>query len=655
MHSAEPSFRAQLVTRRTYNRPTNEEGTTFETWDETVDRVIDHQHWLWKKAQRRELNKQQLAELEELRVLFKQRKALPAGRTLWLGGTEIARERASSMFNCAGMRVQSVHDVVDLLWLLLQGCGVGFKAVSGSLNGFVRPIPNIKVIRSVREGRGGRETNLETWDPETKTWTLSVGDCAKAWAKSIGKLLAGKYPAETLVLDFSEIRAAGMRLRGYGWISQGDSTIAIAYERIAEIMNRRAGQLLRKMDIRDICNWLGTILSTRRSAQISLMDYGSPEWREFATCKKNMYATGNYHREQSNNSLVFNQKPTRAQLRDVFQMMLDAGGSEPGFINGAEAIRRAPWMVTVNPCGEILLPDKGFCNLVSIDLAKFADDNAGLHRATHLLARANYRQTCVNLDDGILQRAWHENNEFLHLCGVSLMGQVRRPDLSSYDRKVLRNVAVAGAYSMADELERPHPKNVTTGKPDGTLAKIADTTEGIHKPLGKYIFNNIAFGGHDPLIPALREAGYDVRQHPSRPDDVIVALPVAWETVEFETLNGLEVNTESALSQLERYKDMMINFVEQNQSITVSYDPTEVEAMVDWLLENWDYYVGVSFLLRSDPTKTAQDLGYEYLPQQPVTKEVYDEYVSRLKPFNIDGGGDLLEMEDCAGGACPIR
>ena len=36
------STRASVVTRRTYNRPLNEEGTVFETWEQTVDRVIEH-------------------------------------------------------------------------------------------------------------------------------------------------------------------------------------------------------------------------------------------------------------------------------------------------------------------------------------------------------------------------------------------------------------------------------------------------------------------------------------------------------------------------------------------------------------------------------------------------------------------------------------
>ncbi len=308
---------------------------------------------------------------------------------------------------------------------------------------------------------------------------------------------------------------------------------------------------------------------------------------------------------------------------------------------------------------EILLGNKGLCNLVTVDVAKFKDDPEGLYRAVRLIARANYRQTCVNLKDGILQDAWHENNEFLRLRGVSLTGIARRSDIGPYELRTIRNCAVAGAYSMADELGLPRPKNVTTVKPEGTSSKCYDTTEGVHKPLAKYIFNHVAFGQHDPLVPVLRRAGYHLFQHPNG-FDWVAALPVKWEDVEFETVNGMEVNVESAVEQLERYKMMMDNYVEQNCSVTVSYDPSEVPAIIDWLDKNWDHYVGVSFLLRADPTKTAADLGFPYLPQQPVTKEVYEEYVSRLQPVDIDQLTDDKEGEiddggSCATGACPIR
>ena len=175
-----------------------------------------------------------------------------------------------------------------------------------------------------------------------------MGDSAEAWAKSIGKILAHKYPARELVLDFSEIRPAGERLDGYGWISSGDSAIAKAYEAIHHILNRRAGSLLTRMDILDVVNWLGTVLSSRRSAEIALFEYGEDEWAEFAVAKKDFFIN-NIQRGQSNNSLLFKTKPTYSELQHIFDLMVEAGGSEPGFINAREAIKRAPWFKGCNP------------------------------------------------------------------------------------------------------------------------------------------------------------------------------------------------------------------------------------------------------------------------------------------------------------------
>ena len=134
------SLRAQMVTRRTYNRPLDEAGTVFETWKETVSRVVHHQVWLWERQLGRKLNIIEAAELEELRTLMEERKALLSGRTLWLGGTDTAKAREASQFNCAFTHVETVYDVVDVLWLLLQGCGVGFRPIVGTLNGFGKRI-----------------------------------------------------------------------------------------------------------------------------------------------------------------------------------------------------------------------------------------------------------------------------------------------------------------------------------------------------------------------------------------------------------------------------------------------------------------------------------------------------------------------------------
>jgi ribonucleoside-triphosphate reductase (formate) len=656
-----PSTRAQIITRRTYNRPLDAEGKVFETWEQTVGRVILHQKWLWTRAlgmmpPTTAVDFYESAiltpELEELRQLMLDRKVSVSGRTLWLGGTDVAKKREASQFNCAHLKVETIHDVVDSLWLLLQGCGVGFTPAVGTLSGFARPITNVEIIRSKRTTKGGRKTNAEKDDVNTGTWTLDIGDSAEAWAKSIGKLLAYKGKATNIVLSFKEIRPAGERLSGYGWISSGDASISKAYTAIIAILNKRTGALLRKEDILDLMNWLGTVLSSRRSAEIMLFYYDTPEWETLARAKTNIAALP--HRQQSNNSLVFWTKPSEEELTNVFRIITESGGSEPGIINGDQARRRAPWFAGVNPCAEILLGNKSFCNLTEVNVGAFASDDWGLDRAVYLTARANYRQTLVNLDDGILQRTWHENNEYLRLCGVGLTGIATRPDLSEYDYRRLRNISIHGAYSMADELGTQRPKNVTTIKPSGTLSKIMDTTEGCHKPLGKYIFNKVNFSKHDPLLIKLREANYEVTPNPGDTEGVLVKFAVKWDTVIFDKVGDKYVNNETALDQLKTYKLLMDSYVEQNCSITVTYKPDEVPAIVDWLHRNWDHYVGVSFL---PYVNDASKGGYSYLPQEVCTKEEYDEYTGKLGEVDIEETQGHFELEDdeCAQGVCPVK
>ena len=184
-----------------------------------------------------------------------------------------------------------------------------------------------------------------------------------------------------------------------------------------------------------------------------------------------------------------------------------------------------------------------------------------------------------------------------------------------------------------------------------------DTTEGVHKPLGKYVFNNVNFSKHDPIIDTLQKANYNVFPNPTDPEGILATFPVAYEDVEFDREGAKEVNLETAIEQLERYKLLQNNWCQQNVSATISYSPSEVDDIIDWLYENWDNYVGVSFIYRNDPTKTAKDLGYLYLPQEVVTKEEYENYTKRLLPIDLESANTFLEIEDeeCATGACPIK
>jgi ribonucleoside-triphosphate reductase (formate) len=671
-----PSARAHALTRRSYNRPLDERGTSFETFPATIDRVTDHQRWLWERALGDSLNSSQKAELMELREFFLARVIAPAGRTLWLGGTELVKRREASNFNCSFIEVRTVHDLVDAFWLLLQGCGVGFKPISGTLSGFTRRM-EVQFVRSTHKlgDPKDQEHNTEVYDPQTRTWTITIGDSAEAWAKSIGKLVAGKFPAKKLVIKTTPIRAPGTRLKGYGWICNGDRALVVAYEAICAILNQFAGKLLTKQAIWHIVNWLGTVLSNRRSAQIGLIDYGDKEWYSIATMKPPGFDKDErWFLTQSNNSLLFYDKPTRRQLNDLFDMMIANGGAEPGIVNVAAALRRAPWFRGLNPCGEILLADKGFCNLCEMDIAAFRGDDINMHRAMHLLARANYRQGCVNLRDGILQDAWHQNNEFLRLCGTGITGVVRRPDMTSYDYRRLALTAIHGAYGQADELGMPRPGNVTTIKPSGTLSKaIFDTTEGGHYPDAANIINLTAFSRYDKTVEKLLESGYWLFDHPNDPDTILAALPVTYDDVDFGSPDG--INRESAVTQLERYRMLQNNYVQQNTSITVCYKPEEKKSLVNWFDKNWNDYVACSFLFREeidfannvyDPdsfwkfqSEVAAKRGFGYMPQVAVSPAVYQQYAAKLSDIDFDqeqmGSLDNDLIQECQGGTCPVR
>jgi ribonucleoside-triphosphate reductase len=589
--------------------------------------------------------------------------------------------------NCAFLIVENVFDIVDAYHLLLQGCGVGFRTRVGSLYGFPTKIPEIAIIRSNRTAKGGRDSNHEYYDKDTKVWTIQIGDSSDAWAKAAGKVVAGKYPGcKRLVLDFSQVRPAGTKLSGYGWLSCGDELISKAFVEIFNLLNdacSQQGQMLTHQQIHDIMNLLGTTLSNRRSAEISLFYYGTDGWEEFATCKSTLFERDSegtilkddngwfkqgkhWWRDQSNNTVLHTKKPSKAELVYQFELMRMSGGSEPGIGNEEAAKKRAPWFSGFNPCVEILLANRGFCNLVTVNLShKDHKDFHNLLTTIHLISRANYRQTLVNLDDGILHRGWHENNQMLRLCGVSLCGVVQRKDLTEDNYKEMRFNARNGATSMAQELGLQIPKNITCIKPEGTAAKVLGTleqevTSGVHQAIGRYEFNTVNFGVHEPIVKLAREANYLVREHPTNPANVLITFPV---------FNGEDVpllNNETALDQLNRYKMLMANWCDQNVSCTVYYSVNEVPKIIDWLLENWDNYVGVSFLYRQlgaelgEPEEVAcKRLGYAYLPQRAVSKEEFETYTSKLKPIDLskmDNSGELIkDLVDCSTGACPVR
>ena len=632
----------------------------LETPREMYERTIRHQRYLWSRQLGRDLNPKEEAELNRLLEIQLTYRGSLSGRTKWLGDTEKSKTREVTNFNCAGLRYGSVYDVVDAFWLLLQGCGVSILPDVGGIHGFSKRINEIKVIRSTRVEKG-QSLNTETL--VDGVWTIKVGDSAEAWAKALGKLVAHSFNGEnirahTLILDFSEIRGKGQITSGYGWRTSGDEKIAASFYTIATILNTRIQEALSAIDLLDIFALTGETLSSRRSAGLVFMPSSHMDIERFMKVKREYWKTGKMWRSKTNNTVFFDTRPSLTTLTDFMQMVLENGDSgDPGLCNAAAFRRRFDEFVIGNPCFEEALPDGGLCNQVSINAA--AGSLNDLFESAYLLSRAAYRQTCVNLNDGILDERWHRNNLHFRNVGVGLMG-VTESGLTSAQLRRLKQVAVHGALSMADELGLPYPYYVTTIKPEGTMAKCFGVSEGIHHPLARYIFNWQNFNSGDPVVSFLESHGYQVKPNPLNPGDVIINFPVEWDSPHFKWIksdNGIDVESNSAIAQLENYKRIMEDWVDTNASCTVSYLPHEIPDITQWLHKNWDSYVGTAFMPRFDATKVDPGL---YLPQTPVGAAEFNAYRAQLKDIDWDkftarqSFDREAGIDTCEAGACGL-
>jgi adenosylcobalamin-dependent ribonucleoside-triphosphate reductase len=650
--------RATVTTLQKYCRlKTN---GVLETPLEMYERTIAHQRFLWARQLGHELDSKAEAELAKLLDIQLTYRGSLAGRTKWLGGTEKAKTYEVTNFNCAGLRYGNVHAIVNAFWLLLQGCGVSILPECGGLHGFSKRISNIKVIRSTRIEKG-QAHNMESLSDGV--WTICVGDSAEAWAKALGKLVAHSFKGEnirahTLILDFSNIRGKGQVTSGYGWKTSGDEKVASAFYAIANILNSRIQEALSVIDLLDIFVLTGETLSSRRSAGMVFIPSTHMDIEQFMRVKREYWKAGKMWRSKSNNTVFFDSRPTLATLTEFMHMVLENGESgDPGLCNAVAFRERFSEFMIGNPCFEEALPDGGLCNQVSVNAAAGSLDE--LFEATYLLARAAYRQTCVNLLDGILDEKWHRNNANFRFIGLGLMGLIES-GLSTAQLRRLKQVAVHGALSMADELGLPYPYYVTTVKPEGTMAKSFGVSEGLHHPLARHIFNWQNFSGEDPVVALLEAHGYQVKPNPLNSGDVLVNFPIEWSSPYFrwtKTKEGVEVELHSAVAQLERYKRIMTHWVDTNASFTVSYLPEEVPAITDWLFRNWDSYVGTAFMPRFDASTVEPGI---YLPQTPVTSSEFYAYRAQLKDidwksftahhaFNRESG-----IDSCEAGACGL-
>ncbi len=702
-----PTELGEYVYYRTYSRLVPEE-MRREYWWETVRRAVEYNTSLAPTSKN---------EAEELFENIYSLKNFVAGRTLWSGSTSASKKFPMSNYNCSGTTIQNIKDFEDIFYLLLIGSGTGFRVLPEDVKKLPEFRTNITVTHKYHDPVDEAERNERTefkFDTDGKIATIIVGDSKEAWVQSLYYFLdfltSSFYrDLEYIIFDYDNIRGKGERLKTFGGTASGHQSLKKMFEKIDIILKKKDEDKvkLKPIDALDIANIIAeNVVSggVRRSSQVGIFDVDD---EDIAQAKSDLYIQkeGEWitnpeiaHRTNSNNSIFYKEKPAREKLKWHVKQMRFSG--EPGFINAEEASRRRENFEVVNPCVEILLSSKGVCNLTSLNVSAFIDNNdnlmlADLLRAQELSARAGYRMASVDFE----LNEWDIINKRDMLIGTSVTGwqdAMNRLGWSDFDipqaeeyetlmadyegreaefidlisRKIrnsenyqkqaglmkkLRETAQQAAKVIAKELDGPEPLLVTTVKPEGTQSQMPTVSNGLHFSHSEYYVRRVRINDSDPLVKATEDLNYPIFNDTHRDNTAVIEFPV-------KAPEGKVKADVYAIEQLEIYRLFMKHYVDHNASSTIHVRDNEWNLVEEWLWENWDDVVGVSFLSYSDSF-------YDLMPYEEIDEQEYQARLSKIKPFKPSlvnkyerelGGYDIdlkreEGLQDCEDGACPVR
>lgn len=664
-----------FVYYRTYSRWLPEEKRR-ENWWETVRRAVEYNCSLVDTPR---------SEAENLfDNIFNLRQFL-SGRTFWVGNTPVSKNYPMSNYNCSFQIVDSFESFKDIFYLLMIGSGVGVRILKDDVIKLPKVRTDFEVIQkdysAIPPAEREDSTSMEFFYNDTVK--ITIGDSKEGWVQSLDFFFKIIYSSEyrnvkTIIIDYDHVRRKGEKLKTFGGSASGHTSLKNMFEKINRVIvkaSMRDGELderkrvkLKPIDCLDIANIIGenvVVGGVRRTAEIVLVD---EEDLESIDAKTHLYKQmeGKWmldrdiaHRQMSNNSIYYTGKPSRERLKWQLERMRYSG--EPGWVNSEVGDRRRPNFNGVNPCGEILLDNKGLCNLTTVNVFAFVDEDGildlnGLLKAQRLSARAGYRMTCTELELPL----WDAVQSRDRLVGCSLTGWqdmvnacgLTRDEEAEILRK-LRDAAKKEVEMYATELGTPVPVLVTTVKPEGTLSQLPVVSSGVHYSHSPYYIRRVRISADDPLVKVCEELGYpvfpEVGQELATCSTKVVEFPV-------KAPAGRTKYDVSAIEQLENYKMFMENYVDHNCSITISVRNHEWEEVEEWVWKNWNEIMALSFL-------SLDESFYELLPYEAIEEAEYERRVAEMKPFspslisefekeevNFDIGND-----GCDNGNCPVR
>ncbi len=659
-----------FVYYRTYSRYLHEQKRR-EFWWETVRRAVEYNCSLVPTSK---------SEAEELfDNIFHLRQFL-SGRTFWVGNTTVAHNYPMANYNCAFEIIDNFDAYRDLFYLLMIGSGVGVRVLKDD----VKKLPKIRTDYELIHkdyspvDYNDRKDSTSLNFVYNSTVHIIVGDSKEGWVQSLDFFLKLLYSNEyknikTIIVNYDNVRPHGEVLKTFGGTASGHQSLKNMFEKINKVVKKRSildgdkKVKLKTIDCLDIANIIGenvVVGGVRRTAEIVLIDADDEECID---AKSNLYkqVDGKWevdkeiiHRQMSNNSIYYKERPTREQLHWQIEKMRYSG--EPGWVNEVAGAKRRDNFNGVNPCGEILLDNKGLCNLTTVNVYSFVEDGKlnlnALLKAQRLSARAGYRMTCVELEIPL----WNQTQQRDKLLGCSLTGWQDMVNATGMSRdeqvkllKKMRKAAQHEAEMYATEVGLNAPILVTTVKPEGTLSQLPTVSSGVHYSHSPYYIRRVRINAHDPLVKVCEDLGYPVKpeigQDEATATTKVVEFPV-------KAPDGSTKYDVSALEQLENYKMFMDHYVDHNCSITVHVRDNEWDDVEQWVWEHWEDCMALSFL-------SLDDNFYELLPYESITEAQFNKLNSEMKPFRpsliqkyekIETQFDIGN-DGCESGICPVR
>lgn len=618
----------ELTYFRTYSRWIPEEERR-ETWIETVNRYTNFmRHVLGKRLDE--------SEYRAINMAILCQEVMPSMRLMWAAGPAAERSNMTA-YNCSYVAPECTKDFADIIYILMCGTGVGFSVEHKTVD----RLPVVQPFTSKNEGK----------------WVIE--DSKEGWADAFKAGLDQWFHGVDIDFDYSKLRPAGARLHTMGGRSSGPEPLRKLIDFTRELMRNAAGRKLKPIEVHDIICNIGDIVvmgGVRRSSLISLSDLHDMDMR---TAKPHDFYDSTPWRAMANNSAVYLEKPEWIHFRDEWRQLEESGTGERGiFVRNHLHMpqRRQNFMegkqFGVNPCGEILLPSRGLCNLTEVYCRPY--DTPSSIKRKHRLATILGTFQSMLTHFPYIDSEWKTNAELERLLGVSLTGQwdcpaVRSPQLL----RELRENCIAINKSYAERFGIRASAATTCVKPNGNGSQTFDCSSGMHARHAPYYLRRVRISATEPLFQMLREAGW-----PHHPENGYTESTAKTFVLDFPVKSpaaSVFKNSLSAIEQLEYWKMFKTHYTEHNPSITVSVGETEWDSASQWIYENWDIVGGLSFLPRDNHK-------YNLAPYEEITENEYRQAVTELP--KIDFSNILLyEKEDqtsgakelaCTGGICEL-